>query len=64
MMLAQSRDRVHFAHVLSSRVQLTDREIRAFRNLIYCGGSIEVNGIFEAAQAAADQYLENVRRHR
>ena len=64
MMLAQSRE----IESLQGRIEqleakLADKEIRIQVSGSIAEAALKLNGIFEAAQAAADQYLENVRRH-
>ena len=62
MMLAQSReiDAVR-ARVSELEEKLADREIRIRESGSIAEAALKINGIFEAAQAAADQYMENVR---
>ena len=65
MMLAQSREiEALRARIEQLETQLADREIRIQESGSIAEAALKLNGIFEAAQAAADQYLENVRRHR
>lgn len=63
MMLAQSREidalRLRIADL---EARLADREIRIQESGSIAEAALKLNGIFEAAQAAADQYLENVKR--
>lgn len=63
MMLAQSREidalRLRIADL---EARLADREIRIQESGSIAEAALRLNGIFEAAQAAADQYLENVKR--
>ena len=64
MMLAQSRE----IESLQGRIEqleakLADKEIRIQESGSIAEAALKLNGIFEAAQAATDQYLENVRRH-
>lgn len=64
MMLAQSRE----IDALRLRIKeleekLADREIRIRQSGSIAEAALKINGIFEAAQAAADQYLENVKRN-
>ncbi|MBQ4266396.1 MAG: hypothetical protein IJB85_12875 [Clostridia bacterium] len=42
--------------------QLSDRAIAISRAGSIAEASIQLSGVFEAAQKAADQYLENIRR--
>lgn len=41
---------------------LSDRQIALTEAGSIAEAALRINGVFEAAQAAADQYLENVRR--
>ena len=62
MMLAQSREIDTLrAKVRELEVKLADREIRIQESGSIAEAALKINGIFEAAQAAADQYIENVR---
>ena len=62
MMLAQSREIDTLrAKVRELEVKLADREIRIQESGSIAEAALRLNGIFEAAQAAADQYLENVK---
>lgn len=63
MMLAQSRE----IEALRSRIselekKLADREIRIRESGSIAEAALRLNGVFEAAQAAADQYLENLKK--
>ena len=65
MMLAQSRE----IESLRDRIKelegkLADREIRIRKSGSIAEAALKLNHIFEAAQAAADQYLENVKAGR
>lgn len=63
MMLAQSREiEALRARIETLEIKLVDREIRIRESGSIAEAALKLNGIFEAAQAAADQYLENVRR--
>lgn len=63
MMLAQSREiEVLRARIDALETKLADREIRIRESGSIAEAVLKLNGIFEAAQAAADQYLENIRR--
>lgn len=63
MMLAQSREiEVLRARIDALETKLADREIRIRESGSIAEAALKLNGIFEAAQAAADQYLENIRR--
>ena len=63
MMLAQSRE-IDALRARGSALEekLADREIRIRESGSIAEAALKVNGIFEAAQAAADQYLENVKK--
>ena len=62
MMLAQSREIDALrAKVRELEEKLADREIRIQESGSIAEAALKLNGIFEAAQAAADQYLENVK---
>ena len=62
MMLAQSREIDALrARVRDLEEKLADREIRIRESGSIAEAALKLNGIFEAAQAAADQYLENVK---
>lgn len=62
MMLAQSREIDALrARVSELEERLADREIRIRESGSIAEAALKLNGIFEAAQAAADQYMENVR---
>ena len=65
MMLAQSRE----IDSLRERIReleekLADKEIRIQESGSIAEAALKLNRVFEAAQAAADQYLENVRRQK
>ena len=63
MMLAQSREiEVLRARIEELETKLADREIRIRVSGSIAEAALQLNGIFEAARAAADQYLENIRR--
>ena len=63
MMLAQSRE-IDALRLRVSELEdkLADRDLRIRESGSIAEAALKVNGIFEAAQAAADQYLENLRR--
>ena len=62
MMLAQSREIDALrARVRDLEEKLADREIRIRESGSIAEAALKLTGIFEAAQAAADQYLENVK---
>lgn len=65
MMLAQSREIDSLrARIKQLEDQLADREIRIQESGSIAEAALKLSGIFEAAQAAADQYLENVKRQK
>ena len=45
-----------------AEAQLQDRQIAAEQAGSLAEAALSLNGIFQAAQAAADQYLENIQR--
>lgn len=45
-----------------ARAQLQERQIRIQESGSIAEAALKLNGIFEAAQAAADQYLENIKQ--
>ena len=64
MMLAQSREIESLrGRIEQLEAKLADKEIRIQESGSIAEAALKLNGIFEAAQAAADQYLEKVRRH-
>lgn len=46
-----------------ARAQLQQRKIQISESGSIAEAALKLNGIFEAAQAAADQYLENIRQN-
>lgn len=54
-------DRLH-SEVEALKKQLADREIRLESAGNIAEASLQINGVFEAAQSAAQQYLENIQR--
>lgn len=44
-----------------SKKQLTDRQLMLNRVGSIAEASLQINGVFEAAQKAAEQYLDNIR---
>ena len=62
LLLAQSREMDRLNNELEhARQQLSKREIALTQSGSIAEAALQLNGIFEAAQAAADQYLENIR---
>ena len=63
MLLAQSKEKQRLEEELAeARKKLEDREIRIAESGSLAEAALKLNGVFEAAQAAADQYLENIRK--
>ena len=63
MMLAQSREiEALRARISELENKLADREIRIRESGSIAEAALRLNGVFEAAQAAADQYLENLKK--
>lgn len=62
MLLEQTREVERLqAELEAVRKQLEDRRIMEMRSGSIAQAALELNKVFEAAQQAADQYLENVR---
>ena len=63
MMIAQSKRMEQMQEELdAARAALASRELLLQEAGSIAEASLRINGVFEAAQAAAQQYLENVRR--
>lgn len=63
LLLAESRETERLKQKLErAEVALTDRNIRIAESGNLANAVLSVNGIMEAAQAAAQQYLENIQR--
>ncbi len=63
ILLAQSREIDSLrAQLAAAQSELADRQIRTERAGSIAEAALELNGVFEAAQRAADQYLENIAR--
>ncbi len=63
LLLAQSREQEALrAELEQARELLRDRQIHMEQIGSIAEAALQVNGVFEAAQAAAQQYLENVRQ--
>lgn len=63
MLVAQGRELERTRTELAeARAQLAQREIAVAECGSIAEAALKLNGVFEAAQAAADQYLQNVRR--
>lgn len=62
MLLSLSRENEDLRHQLeSARAQLNDRMIRVEKAGSLAEAALQLNGIFEAAQAACEQYAQNIR---
>ncbi len=62
LLIAQGRERDALqAQLDEARAALAERQIRAERAESIAEAALQLNGVFEAAQAAAQQYLDNVR---
>lgn len=63
LLLRQSKENERLeAQLQQVRELLSSREIHIRTAGSIAEAALELNGVFEAAQRAADQYLENVRR--
>lgn len=63
LLLVQTRERERLEQELEeARQQLADRQIRLEKAGDIAHAVLEINGVMEAAQAAARQYLENAER--
>ncbi len=63
MLIAQSKEAADLREQLNdAEQQLADRQIRIDSAGSIAEASLALNGVFEAAQKAAEQYLENIRR--
>ena len=63
MLIAQSKRMEQMQEELdAARAALASREILLQEAGSIAEASLRINGVFEAAQAAAQQYLENIRR--
>ena len=64
MLLEQSREVERLQKELETvKNQLSDRRIMEQEAGSIAEASLKLNKVFEAAQQAADQYLENIRQH-
>lgn len=62
MLIAQTEENQQLAQQVEAlKQQLEDRRIRIEESGSIAEASLKLNGIFEAAQKAADDYLENLR---
>ncbi len=63
LLLQQTRERERLEKELEeTRQMLDDRQLRLEKAGDIAHAALEINGVMEAAQAAARQYLENVER--
>ncbi len=63
MLVEQSRENEELKKKLKEATdKLEKREIEIKRSGSIAEAALRLNGVFEAAQKAADQYLENVKR--
>ena len=63
MLLIQSREKQHLEEELQEvKRKLEEKEIRIAESGSIAEAALKLSGVFEAAQKAADQYLENVKR--
>lgn len=62
MLLSLSRENEELRHQLEvARAQLNDRMIRVENAGSLAEAALQLNGLFEAAQAACEQYAQNIR---
>ena len=63
LLIEQERELEHLQEMLREAEERTQsREIRISKAGSIAEAALMLNGVFEAAQAAADQYLDNIRR--
>lgn len=63
MLIAQGRENERLqAEILRLEEQLSEREIHLAQSGNIAEAALRLNGVFEAAQRAAEQYLENISR--
>lgn len=63
LLLEKSRENEKLKEELEQvKAQLADRKINIEKSGSIAEAALALNGVFQAAQAAADQYLENLRR--
>ncbi len=63
MLLVQSREKQRLEEELQEvKGKLEEKEIRIAESGSIAEAALKLSGIFEAAQKAADQYLENVKQ--
>ena len=62
MLLIQSREKQKLEEELAeARKELSEKEIRIAESGSIAEAALKLSGVFEAAQRAADQYLENIK---
>lgn len=63
LLISQGRENEELRRKLAEAEQkLADRQIKTDEAGSIAEAALRLNGVFEAAQAAADQYLENIKR--
>lgn len=63
LLIEQERELEHLQTALQeAEERIESREIRISKAGSIAEAALLLNGVFEAAQAAADQYLDNIRR--
>ena len=63
LLIAQGKENEQLrARLAQAEAQLAERKVLLTKAGSIAEASLQLNGVFEAAQAAAEQYLENVRR--
>lgn len=63
MLIEQQKELIEVKKQLEeARAQLESRDIAISRAGSIAEAALQLNSVFEAAQKAADQYLENIRR--
>ena len=63
LLIEQERELEHLQEMLrEAEERAQSREIRISEAGSIAEAALMLNGVFEAAQAAADQYLDNIRR--
>lgn len=63
LLLAESRENEQLrAQLAEANARLASRQIEIENAGSIAEAALQLNGVFQAAQAAAEQYLENIRR--
>ena len=63
LLIAQGKENEQLrARLAQAEAQLAERKVLLTKAGSIAEASLQLNGVFEAAQAAAEQYMENVRR--